>query len=251
MDQQHTSFTAASVFGFLSQTCGRSLAFAALVILSGCVTRPSVQVIERADNLSEAPSWTSFTNVQAADNGAVNFLGYMEVNGDAQISAAFNMSDEKAMSEPLRSLVDAFLDQNQVGEEYGADSTFGRRIISVTSGYRPAMPSLHIATRYYELVVVHSGIAADQLKLRVWSRAVTSLPDFDHAKKQYSRRLAGEPEIRRMLNEIGKKQIQKVNAVKDRSVAEAPAAPVEVVQTPVSIPTSVVATPALDADEEP
>src|SRR2546421_4274459 len=45
------------------------------------------------------------------------FLGYIEVDQEASKSAALNMADEKALSEPMRALVDQFLDQNQVGED--------------------------------------------------------------------------------------------------------------------------------------
>ena len=49
----------------------------------------------------------------------------VEVDGDASKSAALNMSDEKAMSEPMRALTDQFLEQNQVGEELRKSSSSG------------------------------------------------------------------------------------------------------------------------------
>jgi hypothetical protein len=180
------------------------------VMMQSCVTTPSVTVMERADNLGTAPEWASFSHPQRNDDKHVRFLGYVEVPGDSLKSAAFNMADEKALSEPMRSLVDNFLQQNQVGEELRADGVFGRRIISATSGYRPAIPSLQITQRYYEVVVVKSGISEDETRLRVWSLAEASRHDFDRARASYLRRLNGEPEVKKILDNIGAKQIEQV-----------------------------------------
>ncbi len=180
------------------------------VMMQSCVTTPSVTVMERADNLGTAPEWASFSTPQRNDDKHVRFLGYVEVPGDSLKSAAFNMADEKALSEPMRSLADAFLQQNQVGEELRADGVFGRRIISATSGYRPAIPSLQVTQRYYEVVVVKSGIGEDETRLRVWSLAEASRHDFDRARASYLRRLNGEPEVKKILDNIGAKQIEQV-----------------------------------------
>jgi len=180
------------------------------VMMQSCVTTPSVTVMERADNLGTAPEWASFSTPQRNDDKHVRFLGYVEVPGDSLKSAAFNMADEKALSEPMRSLVDNFLQQNQVGEELRADAVFGRRIISATSGYRPAIPSLQITQRYYEVVVVKSGIGEDETRLRVWSLAEASRHDFDRARASYLRRLNGEPAVKKILDNIGAKQIERV-----------------------------------------
>ncbi len=189
------------------------------VMMQACVTTPSTMVLERADDLSAAPEWASFSKPQRSDDKYVRFLGYVEVPGDSLKSAAFNMSDEKALSEPMRSLVDAFLEQNQVGEELRADASFGRRIISATSGYRPAIPSLHITQRYFEVVVIKSGVGEDQTRLRVWSLAEASRPDFDRARANYLRRLSGEPEVKKILDDVGARQIQQVSkpAIKQKS----------------------------------
>jgi hypothetical protein len=189
----------------------RLISCAALsVMMQSCVTTPSVTVMERADNLGTAPEWASFSTLQRNDDKHVRFLGYVEVPGDSLKSAAFNMADEKAMSEPMRSLVDAFLQQNQVGEDLRADGVFGRRIISATSGYRPAIPSLQVTQRYYEVVVVKSGIGEDETRLRVWSLAEASRHDFDRARASYLRRLNGEPEVKKILDNIGARQIEQV-----------------------------------------
>lgn len=187
------------------------------VMMQACVTTPSTMVLERADDLSAAPEWASFSKPQRSDDKHVRFLGYVEVPGDSLKSAAFNMSDEKALSEPTRSLVDAFLEQNQVGEELRADASFGRRIISATSGYRPAIPSLHITQRYFEVVVIKSGVGEDQTRLRVWSLAEANRHDFDRARANYLRRLNGEPEVKKILDDVGARQIDQVTKADHKS----------------------------------
>ena len=190
----------------------------AALITTACVTGPSTTVIERADQLSSPPRWTLFSEPQSATNGKTTFLGYVEVDGESLKSAAFNMADEKAMSEPTRSLAEAFLDQNQVGEDLRMDGSYGRRIISATSGYRPPMPTLHVSRRYYEVVLVKTGVTQDQVKLRVWSLAEVEVADFAAAKQAYLRHLAGEPEVKRILDEIGQRQIDKVMPRNDKNI---------------------------------
>ncbi|MBK7962462.1 MAG: hypothetical protein IPK04_15500 [Bdellovibrionales bacterium] len=113
----------------------------------GCSSVPTNQtIIERADDVSTRPSWASLTKPFTEENGKKYFLGYVEVEADASKSAALNMSDEKAISEPFRSIVDQFLDQNQVGEELRG--TTGQRIISSTRSSRPTITDLQIVKRY-------------------------------------------------------------------------------------------------------
>ncbi len=210
---------------FRINQCSRILGLVSCAVVSvmmqGCVTTPSTMVLERADDLNSAPSWASFSKPQRSDDNNVRFLGYVEVPGDSLKSAAFNMSDEKALSEPTRSLVDAFLEQNQVGEELRADASFGRRIISATSGYRPAIPSLHITQRYYEVVVIKSGVGEDQTRLRVWSLAEANRHDFDRARANYLRRLNGEPEVKKILDDVGARQINQVTKADNKNKPKA------------------------------
>jgi hypothetical protein len=186
------------------------LSIVSVIILASCATTPSAVVVERADELSSAPEWTSLTKPTAPAPGVVQFLGYVEVPGESLKSAAINMADEKAMTEPTRSLVEAFLDQNQVGEELRSDGSFGRRVISATSGYRPPMTSLRITRRYYEVVVVKTGLTAGETRLRVWSLAEADKSDYEAAKRAYIRHLAGIPEVKKLLDDVGQRQINQV-----------------------------------------
>ena len=192
------------------------------LITTSCVTGPSTTVVERADGLSSPPKWTLFSEPQQSGDNKTRFIGYVEVDGESLKSAAFNMADEKAMSEPTKSLAEAFLDQNQVGEDLRVDGSYGRRVISATSGYRPPMPTLHIVRRYYEVVVVRTGVAGDQVRLRVWSQAEVTDADFAAAKRAYIRRLAGEPEVKKILDEIGRRQIEQVSAASTPKVTPVP-----------------------------
>lgn len=179
------------------------IALSTLTLLSACATH---QIVERADDLSFKPDWTELSKSSYERDGKMYFTAFIEVDGSSSKGAALNMSDEKALSEPMRAISEAFLDQNQVGEELRKDDMFGRRIISATKGYRPPMASLRISKRYWETVAQgdHS------LELRAYSLAEISIADFEAAKRAYERRLAGDPEVKKILDDVGAKQRDKV-----------------------------------------
>jgi hypothetical protein len=186
--------------------------FLFLGMLSACATTSGVSVVERADGLSSTPEWASFTNSVKEDHGKFFFLGYVEVSGDASKSAALNMSDEKAMSEPMRALTDQFLDQNQVGEELRKDNSVGTRIISATRGYRPPMADLKIVKRYWETVRVpnQDDPSETRVELRAYSLAQISKADYESAKREYLARLRGTPAVKKILEDVGAKQREEV-----------------------------------------
>ncbi len=183
-----------------------------LITSSACTTTPDVSVVERADSLSSKPEWASVTRANYEEEGKMFFLGYIEVDGDSSKSAALNMSDEKAMSEPLRALTDQFLDQNQVGEELRKDSSVGQRVISATRGYRPPMAGLKVVSRYWETVRVpnQSDPNITRVELRAYSLVELPKSDFENAKKAYFTRLSGEPAVKKILDEVGAAQIDSV-----------------------------------------
>jgi len=185
-------------------------AFAGLsLMLFGCTTT-GPHVVERADSLSSTPEWASLTNSVRENAGKKYFLGYVEVDGDASKSAALNMADEKAMSEPMRGLVDAFLDQNQVGEELRKEASVGQRVMSATRGYRPPMPGLTVVKRYWETVAVTDPQGNSRVELRAFALAEIPVAEFEKAKKDYLHRLAGNSEIKKVLAEVGAKQRENV-----------------------------------------
>src|SRR6478735_1022350 len=81
-----------------------------------CNSIPQSIVLERSDALDEKPSWANIGASAYSENGKHFFVGHVAVHEGASKSAALNMADEKAFSEPMRSIVREFLDQNQVGE---------------------------------------------------------------------------------------------------------------------------------------
>ncbi len=170
-------------------------------ILTGCSSGP--KVLERADGDWSSPSWATIGRPSWEEDGKKYFIGFIEVDGEASKSAALNMSDEKALSEPMRSLVDQFLDQNQVGENIRKESSFGQRVISATRGFRAPMPSLTIVKRYWETVVANELGGSTT---RAFSLAEISVKDFERAKNEYFERLAGNSEMRQIMRDVGKKQ---------------------------------------------
>lgn len=173
----------------------------AIVFLFGCAGK-GAKVLERAEDESK-PSWARVTKPSFDNDGKKYFVGFVEVDGDSSRSAAMNMSDEKALSEPMRSLVDNFLDQNQVGETLRKDGYAGQRIISATRGFRVPMPSLTITDRYWETVVdgPHGETAT-----RAYSLAEITAADFDKAKRTYLERLSSNVEVKRILRDVGSRQ---------------------------------------------
>lgn len=183
----------------------------AFVILFTRCSSTSVRIntTERADELSHAPEWAKVTKPMFEADGKRYFLGYVEVDGDASKSAALNMSDEKAMSEPMKALVDEFLDQNQVGE--GLMSTTGQRIISSTRGFRPPMPGLQVSKRYWETVEIKTDqFSPARTVLRAYSLVEINLGELEKAKQAYFMRLRGDNEVKAILKEVGNKQIERV-----------------------------------------
>lgn len=156
-----------------------------LCLACGCASFSGPRIIERADAVGNTPTWASVTRPTYEENGKRYFLGWVEVDGDASKSAALNMADEKAISEPMRGLADEFLDQNQVGEELRKESSVGQRMISATRGYRPPMPSLHISKRYWESVLTLDN----RIEMRAYSLAEIPVQDFEKAKRDYTQRL--------------------------------------------------------------
>lgn len=163
-----------------------------------------VNVVERADGVSSTPDWASFTKPVSESDGKKYFLGYVEVDGDASKSAALNMADEKAMSEPMKSLATEFLDQNQVGE--GLSSSTGQRIISSTRSFRPPMPGLHITKRYWEIVETGREGTVGKSVLRAYSLAEIPSAELEKAKQAFFSKLSHDSEIKKILSDVGQKQ---------------------------------------------
>lgn len=168
--------------------------------LVGCSSHQQA-ILERSDDLSSRPNWANISDSYYEKDGKIFFVGFIEVDGSSSKSAALNMSDEKALSEPMRALVDQFLDQNQVGEQLRKDEQFGRRIISATRGYRPPVVGLKIGHRYWE---------RGPNDVRAFSQAEMSLADYEDAKRAYLAHLRGDPEVKKILDEVGAKQIEKI-----------------------------------------
>lgn len=176
-----------------------ALPFVSLLALVGCSSGP--RVVESADNTSR-PGWASVTKPVFRDDGNRYFVGYVEVDGDASRSSALNMADEKALSEPMRSLADQFLDQNQVGEELRRDGTVGQRVISATRSFRMPMPGLQIVKRFWETVQVDEFTTAT----RAYALAEVSDAEYEKAKKDYFARLRGDSEVAKILRDVGREQ---------------------------------------------
>ena len=177
----------------------------AIALLSGCSSTGS-RVLERADGLWDSPDWARVTQPSYEEDGKKYFLGYVELDGLASKSAALNMADEKALSEPMRAFVDEFLDQNQVGEEIRQEGAVGQRVISATRGFRVPMPSLTIVKRYWETVAQDEHTSST----RAYALAEISVDDFEKAKRDALARLNNNTEMRQILREVGKKQRDRI-----------------------------------------
>lgn len=183
-----------------------------LVLISACTStsngmknlKPSVELLEASD---AKPTWVSFTTPIGKEEGGRYFTSFVAISGDASKAAALNMSDEKAFSEAFRSIVNDFLDQTQVGED--EKTTIGHRIISSTRSYRPAMPSLHISSRYWENVVITLPDGSFRSELRAFSKASVAESDYQRASKAYIDSLNKAPEMKVLLQEIAHKQLSK------------------------------------------
>jgi hypothetical protein len=195
------------------KNCGKKrfwqkmLALAGVVGAVACVSVKGPQVLERSDNLAAAPTWVRLDQPAESPPGRMQFLGLVTVPGDSSKSAALNMADEKALSEPMRAIVSAFLDQNQVGEDMRIQDQVGQRIISATRTMRPAMPTLRIARRYWETRSAVDPSSGEVIyQLHAWAQAELEEADFTRARREYLSQLRGDPKIRAILDEVGRAQ---------------------------------------------
>lgn len=190
--------------------------FALAIITSSCTTlapKPSVTILERSDDYTSKPAWASLDNATKIENGKKYFTVSFTIEGeDVSKSGALNASDEKAFAEPMRTLVDQYLDQNQVGEELRSSESVGTRVISATRGYRPPMPSLEVVNRYYETAVTTLPNGGYRYETRAFSRASVDVADYEKAKKLYFSRLKGTSEVQDILKDVGAKQREAVEA---------------------------------------
>lgn len=177
-----------------------------LLLLVGC-SSTGPKVIDAADNQFSKPSWVSTINPSFVKDGKIFFIAWVEVDGNASKAAALNMSDEKAMSEPFRALVDEFLDQNQVGEELRKEASVGQRVISATRGYRPPMPALKITNRYWDVTTLGEY---GPTNLKAYTLVELPMTDYEAAKQAYLNRLAGNSEVKKILSDVGEKQRRKI-----------------------------------------
>ena len=179
-------------------------------------------ILERADDLKEKPKWASITDPLTEDAKNYYFLGYVEVDADSRKSAALNMSDEKAFSEPFRSMVNSYLDQNQVAEEL--KESIGQRIISSTNSERPYLAKFHISKRYWEIVETKNSQGEYNTTLRCFSLGSVPKQEYEQAKLQLNKKLNAHSQIKNLLNEIGKKQIEQsqINTTQQRIISTIP-----------------------------
>ena len=181
---------------------------AVVLVFQSCATNKKsssqVNIIERSDNNDSRPAWVSIENSIIEKDGKTFFIAYTEVPGRSLKSAALNISDEKALSEPMRSLVQEFLDQNQLAEDL--NSTTGQRILSAARGYRVPMPSLKISKRYWEIVEYISFDNSSEIRLRVYSMAEINTSELKKAENDFLDRINGNSEIKQILKDVGEKQ---------------------------------------------
>lgn len=180
-----------------------------MIVVAACSTpqRGSVQILEMADGIAR-PEWASLTGAAPENQSHKFFLGFVEVDGDSSKSATLNMADEKAMSEPFRSFVDEFLDQNQVGEELKGST--GQRVISSTRGYRPPLPDFRIVKRYWEVVETKDSSGAIRSVLRAYSLAAVPKSEFENAKQRYLSKLSRDMQVKKVLDDVGAAQRARV-----------------------------------------
>jgi hypothetical protein len=177
-------------------------------LISSC-TSTGISIIERSDSLSVAPEWASMNRSSYKKDGRLYFVGFISADGNSSPSAALNASDEKALSSPMQSLVNQFMDQNQVGEDL--QNSTGQRIISSLRSERIPMPSLQITNRYWERVRVPAGEHVSRTELRVFSLAEVTETDFERAREIAFKKIQGKSEIRNLLDEVGKKQRESIS----------------------------------------
>ena len=178
-----------------------------MLMVTGCTTTSGPRVLERSDGLLAPPPWAQLDRSSQATEGRTQFVGFVNVPGESSKSAALNMADEKALSEPMRAMVTAFMDQNQVGEELSSSDQVGQRIISATRKQRPNMASLKITRRYWETrTSVDPVTGAPTYELHAWALAEIDDAEFAKAQRDFLSALRTEPKVRAILDEVGKNQ---------------------------------------------
>ena len=179
------------------------------LVLSACGTvscaTNSVTVLQRASELSSRPEWADVTQSVQNQGDKTFFLGYVELGVDSSKSAAMNMSDQKAYSAPMDSMVDAFFQQNSVAEDLRQDSSISELVMSSARNSRPPMPGLRVAKRYWEVIEVKSAVGLSY-QLHVFSLAEIPTSEYEKAKRAVLARLNGNKELKNVLKEVSKTQ---------------------------------------------
>lgn len=175
--------------------------------LYACATT-GARIIERADNLSSSPDWAMQSKTSWDENGKRYFVGWIEVPGDRSKSAALIGSDRKAMDMPWQSLTQEFFEQVQMAEELEKDATLVERVTSEVRGKRP-QAAVTITKHYWEVVEVKKA-EATEYDLRAYSLAEITTQEFERAKKKYFDELRKSSEVKKVLNQVGEVQRNKV-----------------------------------------
>jgi hypothetical protein len=185
----------------------------ALILVAGCATTKGpiknnlagVTVIERADNLERNPDWASPTKSSFDKENSKYFVGFVTVDGGSSVSAAFNMSDEKCLSEPFRIMANSFMDLNQVGEDLR--DTVGSRAISVLRKDRAKMPGFEIIERYYERVSITNSNGLSKEELRVYSLGKVAISEYMNAQNNMNKTLNTSSELKTTLADMKSRQL--------------------------------------------
>jgi len=113
------------------------------------------------------------------------------------------MADQKAFSEPMRSIVSDYIEQTQTFEDLNQENSLSQRLISATKNDQPKLYSMQIVKRYWETVETKKD-GESRLEIRCYSLAEVPTTEFSEAKAAYIAKMNKNPEVKKLMAEIGK-----------------------------------------------
>ena len=139
-----------------------------IFLLTGCSSlNPGEKIVASMDNESR-PKWARQSEIIESKDGKIRFLGFEEVDGQARISSALELSDYRTVGEVSTFLTTKF---NKVFQRL-EEGLQGNGLVTREVGMRVSksvIKNLRLVGRYWEKVVIVDPDGNRDLRLRVYS----------------------------------------------------------------------------------
>lgn len=175
------------------------IAIGFITIVSGCSSIPGERVLARADRLSEAPEWASFTKASFVEDNSVKFIGTHELAGDHRISSGCKIAQNKAKGEiasEISQKLNFVFQHAEEGSEIDLEQTkyIGGEASKLTAS------AIHYEGCYWERVAIQSGFGSYDVRYRIFAKISIPQKDLLDAIRKASRGQLSESFAKEVAN---------------------------------------------------